>query len=105
ADTLERLQARGYAASRIFFVTGADAFADIATRKRYPEVLDLAHFVVVSRPGHQMDALPERLPDLKDRMRPAGAPARTDGGTLIFLLHAPTPELAARVPRERAPRG
>jgi nicotinate-nucleotide adenylyltransferase len=50
AETLDRLHARA-AASQIFFITGADAFADIATWKRYPEVLELANFVVVSRPG------------------------------------------------------
>ena len=43
--------------SQIFFITGADAFADIATWKRYPDVLDLANFVVVSRPGHASTAL------------------------------------------------
>jgi len=105
ADTLERLQARGYAPSRIFFVTGADAFADIGTWKRYPGVLDLAHFVVVSRPGYDIDALAERLPDLRARMRPAGAPARTDGGTLIFLLEAPTPDVSSTAVRDRLRHG
>ena len=79
ADTLDRQHARGLAASQIFFITGADAFADIATWKRYPEVLDLANFVVVSRPGHRIDALPSRLPALADRMRPALRPARAAG--------------------------
>lgn len=105
ADTLERLQARGHRPSEIFFITGADAFADIATWKRYPGVLDLAHFIVVSRPGHEIDALAERLPDLGSRMRPAAAPARTDGGTLIFLLQAPTPDVSSTAVRERLRRG
>jgi nicotinate-nucleotide adenylyltransferase len=105
ADTLERLQARGYSPSQIFFITGADAFAEIATWKRYPGVLDLAHFAVVSRPGHDIDALAERLPDLRPRMRPAGAPARTDGNTLIFLLQAPTPDVSSTAVRERLRRG
>jgi len=105
ADTLERLHARGFSAADILFITGADAFAEIATWKRYPEVLDLAHFVVVSRPGYDIDALAERLPDLRSRMRPAGAPARTDAGTLIFLLQAPTPDVSATLSRERARRG
>ena len=53
ADTLDRLRNRsGLAASQIFFITGADAFAEIDTWHRYPDVLDLAHFVVVSRPGY-----------------------------------------------------
>ena len=39
-------------ASQFFFITGADAFAEVATWRRYPEVLDLAHFVVIARTGH-----------------------------------------------------
>jgi nicotinate-nucleotide adenylyltransferase len=105
ADTLERLHRRGYVPPQIFFVTGADAFAEIATWKRYPQVLDLAHFVVVSRPGYAIDALAERLPDLRARMRPAAAPARTDGSTLIFLLQAPTPDVSSTTVRERLRRG
>jgi nicotinate-nucleotide adenylyltransferase len=105
ADTLERLHARGFSPADILFITGADAFAEIATWKRYPEVLDLAHFIVVSRPGYDIDALAERLPGLRSRMRPAGAPARTDAGTLIFLLQAATPDVSSTLIRERARRG
>ena len=105
ADTLDRLHARGFSPTDILFITGADAFAEIATWKRYPEVLDLAHFIVVSRPGYDIDALAERLPDLRSRMRPAGAPARTDAGTLIFLLQAATPDVSSTLIRERARRG
>lgn len=104
ASTLERLQAKGHRASQIFFITGADAFAEIATWKRYPAVLDLAHFVVVSRPGYAIETLAERLPDLRSRMRRAGAPSRTDG-PLIFLLEAPTPEISSTAIRERLGRG
>jgi nicotinate-nucleotide adenylyltransferase len=105
ADTLERLHARGHRPSEIFFITGADAFAEIATWRRYPEVLDLAHFVVVSRPGYDSGALAERLPDLRARMRPAGAPARTDASTLIFLLDAATPDVSSTGLRDRLRRG
>ena len=50
-DTLERFQRSGWTASQLFFIIGADAFAEIATWRRYPAVLDLAMFVVVARPG------------------------------------------------------
>ena len=59
---------RGYAPSELFFVIGADAFADIETWKDYPRILDAAHFAVVSRPGHAGRELPERLPQLASRM-------------------------------------
>jgi nicotinate-nucleotide adenylyltransferase len=112
ADTLERQHARGLQASQIFFITGADAFAEIATWKRYPEVLDLANFVVVSRPGHQIEALASRLPALADRMRPAlrpgsgqAASAEAGGKPLIWLLQAPTPEVSSTIVRDRLRRG
>ena len=76
ADTLSRLHAGGLTPAQIFFITGADAFAEIATWRRYPEVLDLAQFVVVSRPGFPATALPERLPALAARMTPPLATSR-----------------------------
>lgn len=113
ADTLDRQHARGLEASQIFFITGADAFADIATWKRYPEVLDLANFVVVSRPGHRIDALTSRLPALADRMRalrqgsgPVASDQTPSGSKpLIFLLQAATPDVSSTVVRERLRRG
>src|SRR6187402_3249887 len=71
ADTLGRQHARGIYPQQIFFVTGADAFADIETWRRYPAVLDLANFVVVARPGYAVSALRSKLPALAPRMRPA----------------------------------
>lgn len=103
ADTLERQHAAGATPSQIFFITGADAFAEIATWKRYPEVLDLANFVVVTRPGHSVDALATRLPALAGRMRPATAqPAATP---CIYLLPAVTPDVSSTIVRERLQRG
>jgi nicotinate-nucleotide adenylyltransferase len=107
ADTLDRQHARGLEASQIFFITGADAFAEIATWKRYPEVIDLANFVVVSRPGHRIDALPSRLPALADRMQQALRPGSGQAGTpaaarpSIYLLQAPTPDVSSTIVRER----
>ena len=105
ADTLERQHGRGVTASQIFFITGADAFADIATWKRYPEVLDLANFVVVTRPGHRLDALAGRLPALADRMRTAQAQTPADGKPLIYLLDAATPDVSSTAIRERLRHG
>ena len=74
ADTLRALGATGLGAWQIFFLIGADAFAEIATWREYPAVLDLAHFVVCSRPGAAAAALPARLPDLAARMIPVPVP-------------------------------
>jgi nicotinate-nucleotide adenylyltransferase len=105
AETLDRLLAPGQTPAQIFFITGADAFADIATWKRYPGVLDLANFVVVSRPGHRIDALRSRLPALAERMRIVEGTVPADAKPSIFLLQAATPEVSSTLVRERLQRG
>ncbi|TQL47791.1 nicotinate-nucleotide adenylyltransferase [Homoserinimonas aerilata] len=46
----------------LFFITGADAIAQILEWKDVDELFDLAHFVAVSRPGHPLtiSGLPEQ---------------------------------------------
>ena len=100
ANTLQRLHRIGLAPSQIFFITGADAFVEIETWGRYPDVLDLAHFVVVARPGHPIAALAGRLPALAGRMtREATAPAGER--TAIFLVEARTADVSSTEIRRR----
>ena len=101
ALTLERLGRRGLAPAQIFFITGADAFAEIETWYRYPAVLDLAQFVVVSRPGLSSRSIPDRLAGLGQRLRtPAEGPA-PGGETAVFLVDAPTPDVSSTEIRRR----
>ena len=108
-DTLARLHGTGLLASQIFFITGADAFAEIDTWSRYPQVLEMAHFVVVSRPGHAAAALPSKLPALTARMRGATAHASTTvaAPTLleILLVDAPTRDVSSTEVRRRLESG
>jgi nicotinate-nucleotide adenylyltransferase len=46
----------------LFFITGADALAQILTWNKADKLLELAHFVGCTRPGHQLDT-PSGLPD------------------------------------------
>ena len=115
ADTLTRFrQATGLVASQIFFITGADAFAEIATWHRYPEVLELAHFVVVSRPGFAAETLRARLGTLASRMitltpdetnrepRITNREPRTaNREPRIFLVNAATPDVSSTEIRKR----
>jgi nicotinate-nucleotide adenylyltransferase len=101
ADTLLRLKGSGLEPSQIFFITGADAFAEIETWSRYPEVLELSHFVVVSRPGHPAAQVRDRLPALAGRMLSAAAEGIHDGGPAIFLLDARTPDVSSTEIRRR----
>lgn len=51
-DTVSRLRSRLQPDDELFFVIGADAFAEIETWRRWREVVQLVKFIVASRPGH-----------------------------------------------------
>ena len=99
--TLERLHAVGLQPTQIFFITGADAFAEIETWYRYPEVLEMAHFVVVSRPGHEASALPALLPSLAARMRPGTKEPGVASKASVFLIDWKTPGVSSSEIRRR----
>jgi nicotinate-nucleotide adenylyltransferase len=103
--TLRRFHERGYAASELFFVIGADAFAEIGTWRDYPDILDRAHFAVVSRPGCSVIQLPGRLPLLAPRMvkPPLDALAQID--PVIILIDAPTADVSSTAIRLRRANG
>jgi len=93
-DTLTQLAKPG---TQIFFITGADAFAEIATWSRYPAVLDLANFVVVSRPGITLDSLRERVP--------SAFGDRPSAKTRVILVEADTPDISSTDIRRRVRAG
>jgi len=100
SSTLQKLHALGYAPAELFFIIGADAFADIMSWVDYPAILDYASFAVVARPGHRVADVPERLPALAGRMiRPPLDGSRRD--TSIVLLDAPTSDVSSTAIRER----
>ncbi|WP_092108580.1 MULTISPECIES: nicotinate-nucleotide adenylyltransferase [Brevibacterium] len=53
-DTLRDLATSYGSHTEMFFITGADALAQILTWKNVDELFSLAHFVGVSRPGHEL---------------------------------------------------
>jgi nicotinate-nucleotide adenylyltransferase len=76
-DTLRDLKAQRPDAE-LFFITGADAIAQILSWRDHDELWDLAHFVAVSRPGHVLDT--DGLPsdDVSQLEIPALAISSTD---------------------------
>ena len=59
-DTLRDLAEKLGEGTEMFFITGADALAQILSWKEVDELFELAHFVGVSRPGHELSS--EGLP-------------------------------------------
>jgi nicotinate-nucleotide adenylyltransferase len=104
-DTLAELHEGMRAGSEIFFVTGADAFAEIASWSRYPAVLDLAHFVVVSRPGITLDSLRERVPSAFPSTSLRAGSRRPSAKTRVILVEAQTPDISSTDIRRRVRAG
>jgi nicotinate-nucleotide adenylyltransferase len=51
-DTVERVRGRLAPGDELFFLIGADAFAEIQTWHRWQDLVGAVQFIVVSRPGH-----------------------------------------------------
>jgi nicotinate-nucleotide adenylyltransferase len=81
-DTLRDLRAERPDAE-LFFITGADALAEILSWKDADQMWDLAHFIGVTRPGHELSGkgLPEDRVTLQ--VVPAMAISSTDCRTRV----------------------
>ena len=55
-DTIERVKADN---GEVFFIIGADAFAEIKTWHRWQDVIRAVEFIVAARPGHQIVSPPD----------------------------------------------
>jgi len=53
-DTLHDIRESFSPAAELFFITGADALAQILSWHRSDDLLEMAHFVGVTRPGHRL---------------------------------------------------
>lgn len=104
-STLQQLHGRGYAASELFFVIGADAFLDIDSWRDYPAILDHAHFAVVARPGFPVGTFAARMPALADRMRRPPVDARRPRDPVIWLIDAATTDVSSTAIRHRVAQG
>ena len=105
SGTLRKFHEREYAPCELFFVIGADAFADIGTWRDYPRILNDAHFAVVSRPGFAASMLPNRLPTLADRMVRPPLDAISQIEPLIVLIDFPTADVSSTMIRQRRASG
>jgi nicotinate (nicotinamide) nucleotide adenylyltransferase len=101
ADSLRAMHEEGYTPLQIFFILGADAFAEIASWREFPTVLDAAHFVVIGRPGTPLEEAAERTPELRQRFLHAGDPLPPDRTTRIILVEARTRDISSTMIRAR----
>lgn len=81
-DTLRDLKAQRPDAE-LFFITGADAIAQILSWRDHDGLWDLAHFVAVSRPGHVLNVADLPSDDVSVLEIPALAISSTDCRTRV----------------------
>ena len=62
-DTVRTLRSEFGEDTELYFVAGLDSFLQIQSWKSYEELLDLAHFVVISRPNNSFEGIHEVLPE------------------------------------------
>ena len=62
-DTVARVRRLLRPADKLYFIVGADAFAEIQTWRNYRALLQSCNFVVANRPGVQLADLATVLPD------------------------------------------
>ena len=94
--TLDALHADGYKPSQLFFIIGADAYAEIETWHDYPRVLSLSNFAVVPRSGASFsETVPIRDPKS----------VIPDASTSVSFLEVQTPNVSSTEIRYRVGRG
>lgn len=79
-DSVEAF-ARELPDARLHLIIGSDSLAELATWRRWQDLLDAVRLVVLIRPGFELDAIRGELPERLVRL--------ADGGGVDFVAHRP----------------
>jgi nicotinate-nucleotide adenylyltransferase len=105
--TLRALHAEGWKPSQLYFVLGADAFAEIDTWYAFPDVLECANFAVISRPGAPVVGAP--VVGRGPRSGPGDVRSEVEGrpgaSTAIYHVEARTRDVSSTMIRARLAAG
>lgn len=104
-ETLRALHAGGWAPSQIFFIIGADAFADLAKWREVDAVVDGTNFAVVGRTGTSLQTALDRTPRLRNRVAPLESARAPSTVTRVYLIEAATRDVSSTRIRERLESG
>jgi nicotinate-nucleotide adenylyltransferase len=101
-ETLELLRRELNPDDHLYFLIGADAFAEIRTWRRWEDVLGMVTFIVVTRPGHDYEVAPGAK---VERLETVALPVSSSEVREKLARGEPVPELpepVLRYIRERA---
>jgi nicotinate-nucleotide adenylyltransferase len=111
-ETLSRLQEQAGEAVRLFFMMGADSWADITTWREWEKLLEMSDHIVVTRPGYELstghvtERLRERIVDLRGAQgNEIVRDVVDDAGPKIYVTDAVLMDVSATVIRRAAREG
>lgn len=96
--------------ARLFFILGVDAFLEIGTWREYERVLEECSFIVIGRPGFELERARDVLGGrLRETMGPLAGGESADGPlpprTKVFLLPVRALDISSTEVRAKARRG
>ncbi len=101
-DTLARFRSEMGAATRLFFIMGADSWEEITTWREWERVLSLTDQLIVTRPGYELttghvsEPIRERIVDVRGASNEDITRAVEAGdGAKIFLTDAATVDVSS----------
>ena len=100
--TIGKLRAQSDPGDQLFFLIGADAFAEITSWHRWQDVINAVEFIVVTRPGHDY-AVPDEAK--VHRLETLALPVSSSEIRTNLSTGAPVEELPAPVLRFIRERG
>jgi nicotinate-nucleotide adenylyltransferase len=93
-ETLAGLHTAGWAPSQLFFILGADAFAEIAQWREFDRVVEGTNLAVVGRTGTSLESALARTP-LQPRVRPLDQAREPPASTGLYLIEAATRDVSS----------
>ena len=93
-ETLADLHAAGWPPSQLFFIIGADAFAEIAQWREFDRVVNGTNLAVVGRTGTSLESALARTP-LRPRVRPLDQAREPSAATGVYLIEAATRDVSS----------
>ena len=106
-DTVERMQSAIGSNHRLFFMVGADSWAEITTWHQWQRLLKMCDLIVVTRPGYDLDrTIPAEIAAVVDtrgmRREEISKLLIADAGPRVFLSDAAVIDVAATAIRAAA---
>lgn len=98
-DTLLELRQETSPAQSLILLLGADAFAGLPTWNRWQELFDLAHIVVLTRPGHEAPLPPELAEEVTPRNASSVQALQQSPAGSVFHLPVTRLEISASAVR------